>query len=95
VLVTVPMTMAAMIMIMIMGAMVVFWSDEVGGLSAAFTPKKLLEFGHPDALALFTRDVEPVLIDQHFRVFEPLTPSGLRDGVEDLLAEFTLEGRFL
>src|SRR5687767_10319237 len=81
------MTMATMAMT----AVIVLRSHVVSGLRGALTPEELLQLGHPDALPLLARDVQAVLVDQHLRVFEPLPPGGLGDGVEDLLSELTLE----
>jgi hypothetical protein len=78
---------------MAMTAVLIGRSNEIGWLGSAFTPEELLELGHPNSLALFTGDVQTVLVDQHLRVLEPLPPGRLGYGVEDLLPEFTFERR--
>src|SRR4051794_9070329 len=76
-------------------AVIVRRRDEFSRLGAAITPEKLLELGHPNALAAFTGDVQAVLVDQHLRVLQPLPPGGLGHGVEDLLPELAFERRLL
>src|SRR4051812_452872 len=69
--------------------------DVVSGLGAAVAPEKLFELGDPNAFTGFTGHVQAILVDDHFRVLEPLAPCGLGDVIEHFLAELTFEGWLL
>ncbi len=77
------------------GRLFFLFGFEVGGESRAFAEEVFLAFGHPDALAVFAHQVEAKLVDEHFRVFEPHFPGGLRDGIEESCAERAFEGGFV
>src|SRR5262249_52146271 len=59
--------------------------------SGAFAEEILLALRHPDLLTLVAREIQPVLVHEHLGVLDPGPPRLLRDVLEDLLTELTLE----
>lgn len=66
---------------------------ELRRLRAALSEEVILELSHPDALTRLADQVEPVLVDEHLRMLQPLLPSRLGNLIKDLLTQLTANGR--